>query len=120
MKKRKFKIITIANDRKEEYHVLGIYDIENQRLEYQENKNLITHVILDLKNRILIRENKDYYLKYQLIENKITENEIDIKEFNQSMILKIKTEKFKIEENKVQILYMLLDSEEKVEYIIGF
>ena len=49
-----------------------------------------------------------------------TENEIDIKEFNQSMILKIKTEKFKIEENKVQILYMLLDSEEKVEYIIEF
>lgn len=120
MKKRKFKITTIANNNKEEYHVLGIYDIENQRLEYQETRDLLTHVILDIKNKILIRENKDYYLKYQLLENKVTENKMDIKEFNQSMILKIKTEKFTIEDNKVEIIYTLLDSSEKFQYIIEF
>ena len=120
MKKRKLRITIIANNSKEEYSVLGIYDIEKQRLEYQENNNLITHVILDLKNRILVRENKDYYLEYQLLENKETENKIDIKEFNQSMILKIMTEKFNIKNNKVEIIYILLDSNEKVQYIIEF
>lgn len=120
MKKRKLKITIIANNSKEEYNVLGIYDIENRRLEYQETKNLITHVILDLKNKILVRENKDYYLEYQLLESKITENKIDIKEFNQSMTIKIITEKFMIENNKVEIIYNILDSEEKVEYTVEF
>lgn len=120
MEKRKFKIIIITNNSREEYQVLGIYNVENQRLEYQETKNLITHVILDLKNKILIRENKDYYLEYRLLENKVTENKIEIKEFSQNVILKIMTEKFMIESNKVEITYTLLDSEEKIEYIIEF
>lgn len=120
MKKKKLRIAVTSNNSKEDYNVIGIYDKDNEKIEYYENRNLVTSVILDLKNKILIRDNKDYYLEYHLLENQITENKIDIKELNQSMILKIKTEKFTLLENKVEIFYTLLDSDEIIKYIIEF
>lgn len=120
MKKRKMHITIITNDEKQEYNLLGEYDDKDRMISYQESSSLLTTVKLDLENQKLVRKNKDYSLVYQFQENKITENEIRIKQFNQSMILKIKTEKFLVTENKVEIIYILLDSNEKVSYEIKF
>lgn len=120
MKKRKLTITLITANEKEEYNLLGEYDLEKEIICYQESKSLLTEVILNLKQKTLTRENRDYYLKYELLEGKVTENEIRIKDLNQSMILKIKTEKFEIKDNKVEIIYNLLDSEETIHYQIKF
>ena len=120
MKKRKISITLITDDSKEEYNLLGEYDKENEIITYRENTNLVTRVKLDLKEKILTRENKDYSLKYHLVENKVTENEIEIKELNQKIILKIKTNKFEITENQVTVIYTILDSKEEIKYQIKF
>jgi len=119
MKKRKFNIILITDDNKKEYNLLGEYDKEKNIIYYNESGNLITNMIIDLNNKILTRENKDYLIKYKLIEKKETTNEIIIKDLDKTIELKIKTEKFEITENKIEIEYILLDSNEKVTYIIN-
>jgi len=120
MKKRKLTITLITNEIQEEYNLLGEYDEEKEVLIYNESKELITEVKLDLKERVLERKNKDYYLKYKFIENEETENEIELKDLNQSIFLKIKTDRFEIIENKLEIIYTILDSNEKVKYIVKF
>jgi len=120
MKKRKLIITLITNEIEEEYNLLGEYDEESKIISYNENKQLLTKVKIDLIEKILTRENNDYYLKYKFIENEKTENEIKMKDLNQSIFLKIKTDKFEIEENKVKIIYTILDSNEKVTYIVKF
>lgn len=120
MKKRKLIITLITINTKEEYNLLGEYDQENGIITYDENNNITTKVKLDLKRKLLIRDNHDYYLMYKLIENEETENEIRMKELNQSLSLKIKTDKFKVTDNKVEIIYTILDSKETIQYQIEF
>jgi hypothetical protein len=120
MKKRKLNITLITNNEKEEYSLLGSYDLEKEIILYQESKSLLTEVELNLKEKTLIRKNKDYELKYLLLEKEETENEIKLKDLNQSVILKIKTEKFQVTNNKIEIIYTILDSNEKINYKIEF
>lgn len=120
MKKRKFNIILITNQEKDEYNLLGEYDQEKGIIYYNESKSLLTEVKLNLKDKILIRDNKDYYLEYRFIENKETENKIKLKDLNQSLMIKIKTEIFEVSDNSVKIDYEVLDSNEKISYQIKF
>lgn len=120
MKKRKINIILITSDKKEEYKLLGEYNSEKNIISYQESGDLLTEVVLDLNQNILIRENKDYYLQYKFIENEETENEMKLKDLNQSIKLKIKTEKFNVTNNKIEIIYTLLDSNETINYQIQY
>ncbi len=104
----------------EEYNLLGEYDQEHKILCYQEKRNLVTIVKIDLQNQCLSRENKDYILTYQFHEKKVTSNLFHLKEFNQNMMIKIKTEKFQVTTNKLEIRYTLLDSKENIDYQIEF
>ena len=120
MKKRKLIITLITNEASEEYNLLGEYDEEKEIITYNESKDLLTEVKLDIKERILERDNHNYYLKYKFVENEKTENEIRLKDLNQSIFLKIKTDSFKLKDNKVEIIYTILDSNEQVNYQIKF
>ena len=120
MKKIKLNIILITNQQQQEYNVLGEYQKENNLIKYKESDKLLTEVKIDLKNKLLIRENKDYYLEYKFIENQLTENKIKLKELDQSLYLNIKTEKLEINDNKFEVIYTIIDSDEKVTYIIKF
>lgn len=120
MKKRKMHITLRTNDVNEEYNLLGEYDEEHKILTYQEKKNLVTIVKIDFLKKYLSRENKDYSLHYQFQENKVTSNPFHLKELNQNLMIKIKTEKFLVTENKIEIQYTLLDSNEKVNYQVEF
>lgn len=120
MKKRKLNITLITNEKESEYNLLGEYDTEKKVITYSESNELLTDVKIDLKERVLVRENKDYCLKYKFIENEETENEINLKELNQKIYIKIKTDKFELSENKLEIIYTILDSNERVTYIIKF
>ena len=110
----------ITNEKEDEYNLLGEYDELNKIITYNESNEFLTEVKLNLKEKILTRENKDYHLEYKFTINEETENEINLKELNQSLFLKIKTEKFEIEENKVEIRYTIVDSNEKITYIVKF
>lgn len=120
MKKRKLMITLITNDTKDEYNLLGEYDKEKGIIYYNESKSLLTEVKLDLKEKTLIRDNKDYYLEYRFIENKETENEIKLKDLNQTLMIKIRTESFKLTENEIEIVYKIIDSDEKISYKVKF
>lgn len=120
MKKKKLTIHLITSTTQEQYNILGEYDKENGKIIYQESKNLLTDVVLDLNNKILTRKNKDYCLNYHLLEDKVTENEVIINDLQKSLYLNIKTNKFEITDNKVEIKYSILDSNEKIHYIVEF
>lgn len=120
MKKKKLIIHLITSTTQEQYNILGEYDKENGKIIYQESKDLVTDVVLDLNNKILTRKNKDYCLNYHLLEGKVTENEVIINDLQKSLYLNIKTNKFEITDNKVEIKYSILDSNEKVHYIVEF
>ena len=120
MKKKKLNIILISKEEVTEYNLLGEYDEENNIIYYNENNNLVTKMKLDLKNKELTRENKDYYLEYKFIENEETENKMVLKELDKNIFINIKTDKFKLEENKLEIIYTILDSDEQVTYKVKF
>jgi len=120
MKKIKLNITLITNEAIDEYNLLGEYNDTNKIITYNESSELLTEVKLDLKDKVLTRENKDYYLEYKFIENEETENEIRLKELNESLSLKIKTDKFEIKENKIEITYTIIDSNERITYIVKF
>ena len=119
MKKRKFNIILITDDTKNEYNLLGNYDEENNIITYNESGSIITSMTLDLNQKTLIRENKDYLIKYNLLENEETVNQVIMKELNKTLDIKIKTEKFEVSKDKIEIIYILLDSNEKIIYTIN-
>lgn len=119
MPKRKFNITLITDDIRKEYNLLGEYDKASNIISYIETVPLITSMTIDLNNKILIRENKDYLIKYKLLENQETNNKIKIKELNKILELRVKTEKFEITKDRIEIKYIVLDSNEKVTYIIN-
>ena len=75
--------------------------ISDNKIKYKEKDN--TKVILDLNNKELIRENNELYMKYIFNEKKETDGIIDIKELNRKILLKIKTKKYRINNNIINI-----------------
>lgn len=120
MEKKKLLISLITNNSKEEYNLLGNYDSENKIIYYNENREIQTSMQIDLKNKILIRENKDIYIKYNFIDKKETSAIIRLKESNYETQVTIKTKKIVITDNKMSVVYKILDSNEIVNYEIEF
>lgn len=115
MKKKKLTIILINNEIREEYNLLASYDENKKIITYNESKDLLTEVTLDLKEKKLIRNNKDYLIECNFIENKEI---IELKELNNKIILDIKTDIFKIDNSQIEIKYEILDSNEVIDYLI--
>lgn len=117
---RKIKVTLITNTTKEEYNLLGKYDLSKNIITYNENKQLQTKVILDLNSRSLTRDNKDLKVDLLFAENGETTNELFIKELNKYLTIKIKTEYYNLTENSIEIVYIILDSNDKITYKIEF
>lgn len=120
MELRKIKVTLITNTTKEEYNLLGKYDLSKNIITYNENKQLQTKVILDLNSRRLTRDNKDLKVDLLFDENGETANELFIKELNKYLTVKIKTESYNLTENSIEIVYIILDSNDKITYKIEF
>ena len=118
MELRKIKVTLITNTTKEEYNLLGKYDLSKKIITYNENKQLQTKVILDLNSRSLTRDNKDLKVDLLFDENGETSNELFIKELNKYLTVKIKTESYNLTENSIEIVYIILDSNDKITYKI--
>ena len=120
MKKRKIHITLRTNSCDTEYNLLGEYDSEHKILTYFESSSFLTKVTIDMNKQELIRDNKECRIIFQFQVHEITKNFLFLKEINQDFLFRIKTQKFFISEHQLEILYILLDSQEEVSYQIEF
>ena len=120
MKKMKLKITMITQNQKIEYITIGNYDSEKKELSYQEKQEVVTDVKLNLEKHKLIRDNKDFTMTYQFDLNKKTINTIYLKELDKTVDIQIKTEKYYYDNNKIEIEYILIDSDDKIYYQVEY
>lgn len=101
----------------------SIHKIESSAIQ---TKNTITYMDQDVKHIVKWIDNKIYFIREnQDLKNTllfdlkdITENEYYLKESNQFFIIQIKTHFLSYHESKIQLIYEVLDSQEKFEYNI--
>lgn len=120
MEKKKSKITMITKELHDEYTTITNYDELNQTLTYQEKKEIVTNVKIDLKKHKLTRDNKDLNMEYLFKLNDMTTNQVYLKELDKYIDIKIKTEKYNYDNNKLEIEYILIDSNEHVYFKIEY
>lgn len=120
MKKKKLKVTMITSDTKDEYTTIASYNEEENILMYQEKKDIVTDVEIDLNKRKLIRNNKNLIMKYEFKINGITTNQIYLKDIDKYIDIKIETKKYNCDNNKLEIEYILIDSNDLVYFKIEY
>lgn len=107
----KINIETILKqNNKTEINIKTTGILQEDKIKYKEN-NIIN--ILDIKNETLKRKNKDYEI---IIDFK---NETIINNYNNHELkLKIKVKTKKIEQNKINLEYIIIDTNDIFEYEI--
>ena len=77
------KVYIENNDEKIVFDCNAIYLKDKNIIKYQEKDK--TNVTLNIKDNILIRENKEIYMQYKFIKNKSSKNKVLIKELNKEI-----------------------------------
>ena len=97
---RKSKVSLKTND----YEIYNnkIVDFVNNKINYIDDND--TSVLLDLKDKLLIRDNSSMYLEYDFLHEK---GFILIKEMNKELEVEINVEKFLVERDKIEIIYKI-------------
>ena len=75
-------------------------------------------LIIDNNKVTLLRENNEFSHGITFIENKTTSSEFYLKEQSYSIEFNIKTIKLLIEENKIDITYKILETENIYNYVL--
>ena len=114
--KKRLHINLITNNNKNEYNLLGEYDKDANTISYYESNTIRSKYVLDLNNKILIKDNIDYKITLIFDENRITANEIFLKKENKTLTISIKTLKMNIDSNLIYIKYKIVESNEVIEY----
>ena len=102
---KKSKISLITNKEKLTYEVN--IEIKNDKINYQENGDMLTSVLYDKTSRILIRDNKEIYMEYDFNMNKAS---IYIKDLKKEINLELRTKNI-VESDKLIDIEYLLDNE---------
>jgi len=107
----KINIETILKqNKKTEINIKTTGILQDDKIKYKEN-NIIN--ILDIKNETLKRKNKDYEIIIDFKNEKIINNYN-----NNELKLKIKVKTKKIEQNKINLEYIIIDTNDIFEYEI--
>ncbi|MBO5414292.1 MAG: hypothetical protein J6A17_01560 [Bacilli bacterium] len=104
--------ITLKNEEEVIKYELLI-EFKNNKISYIENDSNNTSVLLDLNNKLLIRDNKELYLEYDFLNNK---GVVYLKELRNNMNINLNTIKYEITDNKIEIMYKI--DENSYEYFI--
>lgn len=99
------KVSLITNKEKLTYEVN--IEIKNDKINYQENGDMLTSVLYDKTSRILIRDNKEIYMEYDFNINKAS---IYIKDLKKEINLELRTKNI-VESDKLIDIEYLLDNE---------
>ena len=113
---KKLHIILITGNDKNEYNLLGKCDKDT--IIYSESGALKSNLTLDLKNKLLIKENIDYKISLKFDKKNNTTNEIYLKKEDKVLNIELKTIKYEVSSSKIEIKYEIIDSKEIIEYII--
>lgn len=109
--------VNIKNKEKNLENIYNAIYIEDKLIiKYQETDK--TNVTLNIKDNILVRENNKIYMQYKFIKNKVTKNQLRLKEIDQELIIDLKTINLKKENNNFEVKYKLLDSNDIFIYKI--
>lgn len=101
--------VNIKNEEQNiENYYKAIYIVDKKIIKYQEKDK--TNVTLNINDNILVRENNKIYMQYRFIKNKITKNQLRLKDSNQEIIIDLKTLNLKKENNNFEVKYKLLGS----------
>ena len=120
VKKIDINITLIANNEKQEYSVIGEYDNINNSLSYQEKTLDEITVTLNLNENRFIRDNKDYRLECYFELNSTTNNILLLKDLNKTLEIQIKTTLLKNETGIFEVSYLIIDSNELINYKIKY
>ena len=102
--------IILKQNKKTELSIKTLGILQDDKIKYKEN-NIIN--VLDIKNETLKRKNKDYEIIIDF-KNEIITNNYN----NHELKLKIKVKNKKIEQNKINIEYIIIDTKDIFEYEI--
>lgn len=108
-KKAKITLKTVEEVIKYEISI----ELKNNKINYVENDPNNTNVLLDLDNKILIRDNKELYLEYDFSNNN---GIIYLKELKNNINVNLNTIKYEVSDKKIEIMYKI--DENSYEYFI--
>jgi len=108
-------ILNKNTNNSESFKTTGIFSKNN--IKYK-NEDTSYQIKLQKEKVILIRENKNFYNIIEFCENKTKKSIYNVKENNISIEINIKTKNLKIEKNKIEIEYEIIDSKENFIYKI--
>lgn len=101
--KKKAKITIIGNGKIQQKVDL---EIKNEKISYREEDG--TNVLFDLKEKVLIRENKNFFMEFFFEKKMIS---IYMKEERKSLEIPIIINQLEIKDNKVNIKYKIENQE---------
>jgi hypothetical protein len=113
MKKTEIIVYTKLNDIEETNKFMAIKD--DNTIKYFDLEN--NKMTIDLKNKIIIRENTDYLFNMDFNNNKIT---IKMKKLGKTIIKDIKTMTITSKSKEFMVRYLLTDDEIINEYYVKF
>lgn len=106
----KIKTFLLENDNSYQGYMLG--KIENNIITYQE-ENISVAIIIESDKITLTRESDDYNLKLIFIKDHETIGTYIVHEVNKEIDLKVKTSLLRLENNKLEIKYLISTKEEE-------
>jgi len=108
----------LKNTEEREYFEIDVIGIKNKnKITYNEN-NIKNTIYINNDELILIRENDEFKNILNFIENKKTVTSYLLKESNTEIELNIKTESLLISDNSIEIVYMIIETDNIYEYKI--
>lgn len=106
MSKVKIKTQIITPDEIIEYNIYAILE-SNKKLKFIEPDENKTTVTFNYKEKVLKRENKLVYLKYEFDKDNTTKGIIIVKDLGYEIYVNIETKEFILEKNKIYIEYCI-------------
>lgn len=94
------------------------FGIKNKNSITYHNNDTIHKLIIKNNKIIMIRENNEFTHTFNFELKKETKSEYYIKEYLTSIELMILTTKLLISDNRIEIIYKVLDSNEEYKYMI--
>lgn len=107
-------IKVINSEQNTEYTTKGV--VTDKEIKYVENDELNTIAKFNLINNTLTRKNNNLRLRYPFVLDKETLGEVEIKELNKKIKVKIKTKKIEKKERSIRIEFSV-EKEDFIYYI---
>lgn len=98
----------------------GIYNSENNTIEYYETDIDKTLVKFDFNNNILYRSNDNIEMEYHFEENRNSKNKVTIKGMEQTLLVSIFTTKILKDDKYIYIKYQVIDAKEECAFEIKY